>query len=269
VPPEALISRSSRAPAPDFGARLASSAEAHLALDRLWAIALAGPVDPGDDDPFPTEPRPRQAVIALAEDRAFSFYYPDSLDLLRAWGAELVPFSPLRDLALPRGTQGVYLGGGFPEVFAEQLAANRPLHHALRRAAGAGLPIYGECGGLMYLGRTLTDFRATAHRMVGLAPLDSRMEQGKVTVGYRTATALRATPLLPAGATITGHEFHYSRLTEPPPQAAAAYQITEPRASTEGYAAGNVLASYVHLHFGTDPGMAGRFITACAQHAPI
>ncbi|MBM2809979.1 MAG: cobB [Chloroflexi bacterium] len=263
-----LVPAEEMTPSPDFRLRLASSAEAHLALDRLWVLSDAGAVD-GGDDPFPMEPQGRRASIALAQDRAFSFYYPDSLDLLRAWGAELVPYSPLIDHGLPPGTQGVYLGGGFPELSAAELAANLPMHVALREAARIGLPIYAECGGLMYLGRTLTDFAGQTHTMVGLAAVDSRMDRERVTVGYRTATTLRATPLLAAGATVVGHEFHYSHLSEPPAPASAAYRITEPAISVEGYADGNTLASYVHLHFGSDPLMAQRFVQACARQAPV
>src|SRR5439155_2947201 len=158
-------------------------------------------------DGFPSEPKPRMARIAVARDEAFSFYYPDSLDLLEAWGAELIPFSPLRDRALPEGAQGVYLGGGFPELFADELAQNRFLHESLRKAARLGLPIYAECGGLMYLGRTLTSFDGSEHPMVGLIPVDSRMRRERVTVGYRTIRSRCSTPLLEAGTQLVGHEF--------------------------------------------------------------
>jgi cobyrinic acid a,c-diamide synthase len=178
-----------------------------------------------------------------------------------------VPFSPLADRALPPGTQGVYLGGGFPELFAADLAANRPMHAALHVAARRGLPIYGECGGLMYLGRTLADFDGRRHAMVGLVPLDSAMQRARLTLGYRSATALRPSPILECGAAVRGHEFHYSDLLTPLPEATAAYRVAERGGSPEGYAAGHILASYVHVHLGADPAMARRFIATCASGA--
>ena len=149
----------------------------------------SGPVA---DGPAASPPVGSQAVVAIAQDSAFSFYYEDSLDLLRLAGAELVPFSPLHDQQLPRGTQGVYLGGGFPELFAAELAANEPMRREVKAAAEEGIPLYGECGGLMYLGRSLTDFEGVRHEMVGLLPLQSAMRRQRAALGYRTARALRS-----------------------------------------------------------------------------
>jgi cobyrinic acid a,c-diamide synthase len=250
-------------------------AERHLALDRLWSIAAALPerglaeAANAELDLFPVEPPSVRARIAVARDQAFSFYYEDSLDLLAAWGAELVPFSPLVDQALPAGTQGVYLGGGFPELFAAELAENRPMHAAIRRVAAAGVPVYGECGGLMYLGESLRDFAGRDHPMAGLVPIASAMQRERVTVGYRTATALRRTMLLEPGGQVVGHEFHYSQPESPAAEEYAAYRLAERGGAAEGYAAGNVLASYLHLHFGSDPAMARRFVAACAAAAPL
>ncbi len=255
--------------------RLTDVAERYLALDRLWSIAGALPErDPAagageDRNLFPLDPPPVRARIAVARDRAFNFYYEDSLDLLAAWGAELAPFSPLLDQCLPVGTQGLYLGGGFPELFAAELAENQPMHAALRRAAEAGLPIYGECGGLMYLGRLLRDFSGRRHTMVGLVPISSAMQRERVTVGYRMATALRRTPLLEPGMQVVGHEFHYSQLEAPVDEQHAAYRLTERGGAAEGFARGNVVVSYLHVHFGSDPAMARRFVAACAATEPL
>jgi cobyrinic acid a,c-diamide synthase len=174
----------------------------------------------------------------------------------------------LHDETLPAGIQGLYLGGGFPEVFAGDLAENQPMHHALQAAAAAGMPIYGECGGLMYLGRTLTDFDGSQYEMAGVLPLDSVMRPKRVSLGYRTVTSLRPNLLLPAGGKAIGHEFHYSELRTPPPPGSAAYRIEERGGALEGFAAGNLLASYVHVHFGCDPAMAQRFVDVCARTAP-
>jgi cobyrinic acid a,c-diamide synthase len=257
----------------ETAARLAQAAERHLALDRLWTLAdapaAAGIDAVGDPSCFPSEPVPRRATVAVARDQAFNFYYEDSLELLAAWGADIAPFSPLADRNLPSGVQGVYLGGGFPEIFAAELAENLSMQASLRRVAACGLPIYGECGGLMYLGRALTDFEARHHQMVGLLPLDSAMQRRRVTLGYRTATALRPSLLLDGGECVMGHEFHYSELAAPPGSDEAAYRLAERGDALEGYAAGNVLASYVHVHFGSNPAMARRLVDACSRMAPL
>src|SRR5581483_277657 len=135
-------------------------------------------------------------VIAVARDEAFQFTYEDNLDLLRVAGAEIVFFSPLRDAALPPRTGGVILSGGFPEVYAQALAANRPLHDALRAAHRRGLPIYAECGGLMYLTQAIIDGDGTRHEMVALLPGHSVMS-GRLTLGYRLARSASRSWLLP------------------------------------------------------------------------
>ncbi len=291
-----LVPTAESVPGSEFIGRLVDTAEQHLDLDRIWALAnRAVPATVNDQDTllrsatgspeqgarpdfvgltwdtpdlFPTERVSRHATIAVAQDAAFNFYYADNLDLLRAWGAELAPFSPLDDARLPDGTQGVYLGGGFPEVYAEQLANNAVMRASLCDAAAAGLPIYGECGGLMYLGDTLTDFNGKRHEMAGVLPLNSIMQRRRATLGYRSATALRPSPLLPSGAQTMGHEFHYSELLAPVATGRAAYRLTERDGAEEGYARGNILASYVHLHFGSDPAIVQRFIAACARQQP-
>jgi cobyrinic acid a,c-diamide synthase len=263
-----LIPTAEESVAPDFLNRLADAADAHLDLARLWKLATGPPLD-DPESPLATTRPAAHAQIAIARDRAFSFYYEDSLDLLRSMGAELVAFSPLTDASLPPGTQGVYLGGGFPELFAAELSANAPMQASMRAAHECRIPTYGECGGLMYLGRTLTDRQGTTWPMVGVVPYDSQLESERVTVGYRKVTAIRDTPLLSAGAATVGHEFHYSQLTESVRGETAAYRVAERDDRPEGFARGNLLASYVHLHFGTDPSMAERLVAACAACDPI
>lgn len=258
-----LVPTGEAAPDEEFFERLALATEQHLDLERLWAVADSPPLPAGDL--FPTDPVTPPVRIALARDAAFNFYYEDSLDLLRAWGAELVPFSPLADEMLPEGSSGIYIGGGFPELFARELAENTGMHRSLRRAADAGLPVYGECGGLMYLGEALTDFTGTCHRMAGVIPFSSHMQRRRVTLGYRTATARRPSILLDAGEQVMGHEFHYSEPASLVPAEMAAYQLAEKDGALEGYSSSNVLASYVHLHFATRPDLARRFIEACSQ----
>lgn len=246
---------------------LAVIAQQRLDLDRILQLAepyrpVAAPEAGGL---FPEAACPTRARIAVARDRAFSFYYADSLDLLEAWGAEIVPFSPLEDAGLPEGTDGVYLGGGFPELFAAELAANAPMHAALRRAAAAGVPMYAECGGYMYLGQSLTDAQGLRHAMIGLLPLESRMTAARLTLGYREMEALQDGPLVNRAMQLRGHEFHWS-VAESLNASNAAYAVKiDGSADTrlEGSVSGSTFGSYLHMHFGSDRRMAPRFIDVC------
>lgn len=243
--------------------RLAVLAAEHLDLSALTALAEAAPPLPRSAARvFPDAPlRPDAPGLAVARDEAFSFYYEDSLDLLAACGARLLPFSPLGEAELPSGARGLYLGGGFPELFAAPLAANRALLEQVRRAAAEGLPIYAECGGLIYLARSLTDFDGHAHRLAGLLPCDVAMARHRSALGYVRLRARRDTLLAPAGAELRGHEFHWSHLTAGAEQADA-FEIVAPDRRLEGFADGSHLASYVHLHFGASPELAARFVAA-------
>ena len=218
---------------------------------------------------YPLEPQPKRAVIAVAQDKAFNFYYQDSLDLLEAWGAEIVPFSPIDGDKLPDGVGGVYLGGGFPEMFAAELSANRPMLDSIRQAAERGIPIYGECGGLMYLGRSLTGFDDVAYPMAGLLPAASAMSQSRLSLGYREVEACGDGPLLSAGQRVRGHEFHWSTLEQPPGDEEAVYRVVNQGGRPDGFRAGSVWASYVHVHLGSAPGLALRFVETCAAYSAI
>lgn len=210
---------------------------------------------------FPQEAAPTRAVIAVAQDEAFTFYYQDNLDLLEAHGARIVPFSPLRDRDLPADTGGVYIGGGFPELYAPALSANTAMRWALRRAHGDGLPLYGECGGLMYLCQGLHDGEKL-HSMVGLAPGVARFDASRrLKLAYVEMEAIKENFLVPLGLRLRGHEFHWSDLESPGPE--RAYQLLSPVRRREGFSRGHLLASYVHLHFGTHPQLAQRFVAAC------
>jgi cobyrinic acid a,c-diamide synthase len=218
----------------------------------------------------PATPRPR---IAIAEDAAFSFLYPENLELLREAGAELVPFSPLHDANLPAATQGIYLCGGFPELYAAELARNTSLHEDLRAAASQGLPIYAECGGLMYLTEAIIDQAGNRHKMAGLLPGATEMTP-RLTMGYRQLRAQCDNWLWRQGEEIRGHEFHYSTWTERPAQLPHLYQMlpwkkptgSAPQAAQwEGVCHGNVLAAYSHLHFLARPQLATRFVEAARQ----
>lgn len=233
---------------------LAAWAAEWLDLDRLVALAAGGAATPG-----PAPGAPAGAVrIGIARDAAFSFYYPDNLELLEAAGATLVPFSPLADTA-PPAVDGLYLGGGYPEEHAAALAANAEMRAAIRAFSG---PIYAECGGLMYLGEALD-----THPMCGVLPLTTRMTPRLQSFGYREVVTTAPTCFGPAGTRWRGHEFHHSELAETRLQ--PVFHTTGwGRAGVEGWAHGNVLGTYVHAHFGSNPGMAAAFVRACAEAAP-
>lgn len=233
--------------------RLAAAVAASVDLDAIVAIAASAPAATALPPPAP-EPVGR-AVVAVAAGRAFSFYYPDNLEALSAAGAELAPFDPLADPALPPGASALYAGGGFPEVYAAALAANGPLLADVRRRAAAGLVIWAECGGLLWLARSLD-----GHRLCGVVPAEATMTD-RLTLGYRRATTRTDTPLAPAGTTLRGHEFHYSTLAPPGEALDLAGRFGRGRG---GFAGPAMMASYLHLHLGADPGPAERFVAAAA-----
>jgi len=248
-----------------FFDKLVAQLEETLDIDGLVQIAQSSqPLEPENSDLFPVEAVSPLVRIAVARDEAFSFYYQDNLDLLEAHGAELVYFSPLNDQALPEGIGGIYIGGGFPEMFAEKLSQNQSFIADLKRVASEGMPIYAECGGLMYLCRGVTDFEGNRHPLAGLVPGWSMMTQKLSRMGYIEVEVLKSNILMPAGTRLRGHEFHWSALEEALPS--PAYKMTHPDITDEGYAEGNLLASYVHLHFGTDPRLAPNFIRSCYEY---
>ena len=252
----------------DWYEALNAQVEQTIDLDAIVRIAeSAGAPANAPPQVFPSATQPRRAAIAVAQDRAFSFYYQDSLDLLEAWGAEIVPFSPLDDEALPDGVDGVYLGGGFPELFAEELSENGGMLSSMRDAIDRRIPVYAECGGLMYLGRSLSDLDGRQFPMVGAIPVVSSMEGRRLHLGYREVAAWADGPLLAAGQQVRGHEFHWSVLQEPPDSATAAYQVVNQEGRPEGFRAGSVWASYIHVHLGSRPGLAQRFVDTCAALA--
>jgi len=242
-----------------------------LDVERL--LALAGEVDSTSAAvPAPARsargPRP---VIAVARDEAFHFTYEGNLELIIAAGAEIAFFSPLHDTGLPAGTAGLIVSGGFPEVYAAGLAANAAMHEAIRAAHARDVPIYAECGGLMYLSEAIVDFEGCCHPMVGLLPGHTTMSR-RLTLGYRTAQAANPSWLFERGEMVRGHEFHYSAWEGRPAHLPAAYRLLPPGGTTEpqpeGACAGNLWASYVHLHFWAKPELAGRFVAACRRHVP-
>lgn len=210
----------------------------------------------------------KRARIAVALDASFNFYYVDNLDALRRSGAELVFFSPVQDAKLPRDIDGMILGGGFPEVLADRLERNEPMIRSVRKALQDGMPVYGECGGLMYLTRSIRGYKGErkARRMAGLVDADTLMT-GKLTLNYTEAKC--DGPVL-GRARLRGHEFHYSSIENIARDSRFAYSMKKGMGVTgekDGFIVnGNGIAAYMHLHFaGTK--LPDRLVQACASYS--
>jgi len=244
--------------------RLADLVEVHVQIDRLLECL--------DDHETPTVTgtgsRPDQQVrIGLARDKAFCFYYQDNLELLEAAGAQVVQFSPIEDRSLPPDLDGLYLGGGYPELSARALSENTGMRTDIRNQSRQGLPVYAECGGFMYLCSALTDQKGGTYPMVGCFPFQTRMSPRLRALGYREITLSRDTIIGTAGQVIRGHEFHYSALEEDTEiDMETVYTVTK-RAGRQkqagGFQVNQTLGSYTHLHFGSCPAVADAFISTC------
>jgi cobyrinic acid a,c-diamide synthase len=228
------------------------------------------------------------ARIGVARDRAFCFYYEDNLEALRAAGAEIVTFSPLQDAQLPANLDALYFGGGYPELFADALGANHAMRQSVASFIASDGMVYAECGGLMYLSQAIRTRQGRAWPMVGALPLTVEMTDRSQRFGYVEVTLTRDSVIGPAGTVARGHSFHYSRLVEAGPRLVeAGSRLVEagarlvddgsgspeamPRSyrarytlsgleESEGFTIGRVLASYVHLHFLSNPDLAAALV---------
>jgi cobyrinic acid a,c-diamide synthase len=238
---------------------LAAAVRTGCDLDAIEAIAQSAP--DLDAPALPMPERVGRARIAMATGRAFTLAYQDNAESLAAAGAEIVSFDPLVDERLPVDTDAIVLGGGFPEVMAEQLSANTPLLADVRHRVSAGMPVWAECGGLLWLCRSLD-----GRPMAGVLPADGRMTD-RLSLGYRTADCRVATPLGPAGTRLRGHEFHYSRI-EPTGEALDVHGLLG--GGPAGFATPSLLASYVHVHLAGQPQLAEAFVrTASAAREKL
>ncbi|WFR64089.1 cobyrinate a,c-diamide synthase [Paenibacillus amylolyticus] len=209
-----------------------------------------------------------QPVIAVARDAAFNFYYPDNLELLESAGARLQYFSPLAGEGIPTDVDGIYLGGGFPEEFAADIAGNQRFLEGLRQAAQSNMPLFAECGGYMVLGETLTDREGVTFEMAGIIPAQVQMQKKRAALGYREASSVQDSFLLKKGEVLRGHEFHYSTMTyRDEGTIPYAYETKGLRGlKQEGYAAGNIVAGYTHVHLGSYPEAARRWVEHCLAY---
>jgi cobyrinic acid a,c-diamide synthase len=244
-------------PAREEAIELAREAiEAHTDLEMALEIArIAPPLTLPDR---PSSPHVAKVKIGIFRDEAFSFYYPENLEALEAAGAELEFISPIQHSVLPE-VDALYIGGGFPEVHVDRLADNTKMLQAVRAAAASGMPMYAECGGLMYLSRELI-VEGTARPMAGALDLVIEQTPRPQGHGYVEAEVDRSNPFHEAGARLRGHEFHYSRVIEGEPETALALRRGNGiGGKRDGIVRGNIWASYMHIHASGTPSWAGRF----------
>ncbi|MEN8264786.1 MAG: hypothetical protein ABFR82_15140, partial [Nitrospirota bacterium] len=226
--------------------------------------------------------------IAVAYDKAFCFYYEDNLDLLKAAGAEIVHFSPLSDSSVPDDVDALYIGGGYPELYAEQLSANDSMLSSLKKCTEDGMPVYSECGGFMYLSEGIYDLENKFYPMAGVFSLKTKMTGKRAQLGYREAVFMDDSILGKKDDVIRGHEFHYSEIIEGGQRSAVSDQVIkkedlshsnpgtlEPSNPSlvysvkdgtgnyiynEGCRANNAFGSYIHIHFGSNPQISDNFL---------
>jgi cobyrinic acid a,c-diamide synthase len=208
--------------------------------------------------------------IGVAFDDAFCFYYTENLELLEAAGAEIVTFSPLEDHALPRDLGALYLGGGVSEAYIATLAGNHAFLESFRRANAQGIPIYAECGGLLYCARTVRTSDGSTHALAGTVPVDIALEAGALSTGYRDLRVASTCILGASGTRLRGHEFHFSKLLSGGQALNPAYSMHDSDGEPlgfEGWTAGNIVASFVHLHFGQDGALAQKLVETARSYA--
>ncbi|MFD3500594.1 cobyrinate a,c-diamide synthase [Streptomyces sp. NPDC058678] len=245
----------------DAAEAVACSPPPPLPVPSLGAAAPRPPLRP--EGPRPQTPdgldiadRRSEVRVAVAGGPAFTFSYAEHAELLTAAGAEVVTFDPLRDEQLPDGTDGLVIGGGFPEVYASELSANEPLRKAVAALAESGAPVAAECAGLLYLCRELD-----GQPMCGVLDAGARMGE-RLTLGYRDAVAVSDSVLAVSGTRMRGHEFHRT-VVEPGAGVHPAWGVRTPERRVEGFVERGVHASYLHTHWASEPGVARRFVERC------
>jgi cobyrinic acid a,c-diamide synthase len=257
--------------------QLADACEKHVDVAAVVAVARSEERTVVGLVPRPTlQTRPAlqttRVRVGIARDAAFHFYYPDNLEMLEGQGVEWAPFSPLADASLPEDLDGLYFGGGYPEVFAGRLAANATLLAEIGSFAASGRCVYAECGGLMYLGRSVTTIDGVRHALAGVLPIHTAMLPKLKVLGY-TEVAWAADSLWGGpGQVVRGHEFHFSEITADESASAGwqpAYSVRRRGAATEGggFLKGNVQAGYVHLHWASQPEAMRHFLTRCKERS--
>lgn len=260
--------------------RLADAVLKHINTDLLLNIAST----PRPLHPLPPPPLQyftASPLIAVAYDRAFSFYYEDNLDLLRDAGAEIIVFSPIANVSVPADADALYIGGGYPELYARELSENSSMLKSINEWADSKRPIYAECGGLMYLSRGIYDPDGNFFPMAGIFSFETRMKKERAHLGYREILLKEDCILGKKGERLRGHEFHYSEIVDNSYESGVmSYELKNEKKSRplncysllhgnrdEGYVFKNTLASYVHVHFGSNPCIAQNFVNFISQES--
>ncbi len=210
----------------------------------------------------------------MARDKAFCFYYQENIEALEKSGAEIVEFSPISTRSLPSDIHGIYFGGGYPELFAESLSANKTLMNEIKTQSLQGMPLYGECGGFMYLCRDITVMDGTTkYPMTGCFPFSAVMSKKMRSLGYRQISLKQDTLIGSCGDVLRGHEFHYSSLEGNTIDHSVIQRVYHTagrdgqEVSVDGYQRGNTLGSYLHVHFDSMAGAAPAFVKSCRNFA--
>lgn len=263
-----LVPAQEHSPQDEHWQRLAQQIEETVNLDHLLALSRLNTLPQGAAPAIADAALADGLTLALAEDEAFNFYYPDNLEMLEHAGVKIQRFSPLHDAKIP-DCQMIWLGGGYPEVHAAKLAANSRMRESLQAAHQQHIPLYAECGGLMYLGETLTDSEGETHAMCGVLPGHSQMGQHLTRFGYCEATAVQNTLLAKKGETLRGHEFHYSDFNGPLPAALDCCKWRDGVAVScwqGGVQQQATFASYLHVHFAQRANLLNPWLTLARNH---
>ena len=268
-------------------AKLADSVLEHIDVEKIIEQQSPAPYDTGQSiasysvipacresflaEGLRTSRNDNKTIIAIAYDKAFCFYYEDNLNLLKDAGAEIVKFSPLSDSAIPDQADAIYIGGGYPELYAEELSKNKSMIEDIYNWANSGNPIYAECGGLMYLSKGIYDFDRKFFEMAGVFPFETEMKKGRSHLGYREILLKENCILGKEGDKLKGHEFHYSEIKDGSQFTVhgSQFRIKDNKGKDmqdEEYTFKNTLASYIHVHFGSNLNIARNFIDFTSKY---
>ncbi|TFE00643.1 cobyrinate a,c-diamide synthase [Jeotgalibacillus salarius] len=241
--------------------RLGEAVAETVDLDRIYQMSSQSSVT--TENSLFKQRSPMNVKVAVAYDQAFNFYYQENLELIEAFGAEVIYFSPLKGEVLPPEADGLYLGGGFPEQFLKELADHNEVKQSIKDAIEKGLPVLAECGGLMYLSESITNVEGETYPMAGVLPGKTEMQMNIAAIGYREITGAEGNKFFKKETAMRGHEFHYSTF-KPHEELSSAYHVSSFFGTAEeGYLYKNVVAGYTHLHFASNPEVLENFLGEC------
>ena len=265
-----LIPAQEKKPLDGLLKKVAKLIESNIDINAVIAVAKGAKLLPDFKRKiFLQKPADNKINIALARDESFNFYYQDNLDIFTHYGANIIEFSPIKDKTLPPDINGIYIGGGFPELFASKLSKNSALRKDILSRAKKGMPIYAECAGLMYLSKNISDFRGRSFPMSGVFDFSVKMGKRLSALGYVNVEVFKDNILSNESERIRGHIFHWSYLNREPKKNETVFKVKKKGRGPllDGFFRWNVLACYTHLHFGSNVKFARNFISNCAAYA--